>query len=265
MGPALRRMTVWLLNPRPRWWASARFVLVLTILFLHFMGYALLQPAYVGRMIQGTVVGFDDGTVRALEDGSTGDHPPALLWSVDASAGWWRGVGYERLAVKIWSLRRADGNPAPPAAAHTAAGVALAPDHAGADCFDKMIQALIASRSGLVTRRTWWRRLIDGVHIAAFAVLLACPIVGYLRAVQGAWYRTVLQRAEARMCGACGYDMKGAPATVCPECRTDVAALQREAEAMLGGPRQHPRARLAMAPDHGSDAASRSRASNEAP
>ncbi|MCC6677976.1 MAG: hypothetical protein IT436_12600 [Phycisphaerales bacterium] len=83
--------------------------------------------------------------------------------------------------------------------------------------------------------RFWWylARQSDLLRSIALIGFLLCFAVGFLRSVQRRTFEPPLALIAKGRCPRCRYDMTGAPTRVCPECGTDVEAVEREARAAL--------------------------------
>lgn len=105
------------------------------------------------------------------------------------------------------------------------------------DCDSELwMQIVYEGRTeGFGGSRFWWflARQSSRVELTALLGLLACSVVGFLRSVQRRTYEPPLALIAKGRCPQCRYDMTGAPARVCPECGTDVEAVEREARAAL--------------------------------
>ena len=83
--------------------------------------------------------------------------------------------------------------------------------------------------AGVLSLLSWW-----GVMLAAIGLAVAVYVRGRQQRQRQAW-------VDAGHCAACGYDLRGLPTSVCPECGRDAVLdeptwrrLRREHEAKYG-------------------------------
>lgn len=231
MRRVVRRVLLWMLNPRPRWWESMWVVGIVAALVVASINSSITDW-------QSEDAWNTSWVVAQRADGSITDYDAAEpelkgVWSVHFR--YEVGIGAGRKLMRIGSAIGGpltfvpfDSTPGPPDAATErsivrwvateGAGLSANGPEFAEDAHFQWARAMLASGATREERRTWRYYGLVGAEGAALLVLILCPVIAYLRAVQHAWSRRQLARLKLGRCPQCNYELSGLTQARCPEC-----------------------------------------------
>ncbi len=228
MKSRVRRVLLVLLNPRPRWWASVWLWVVLAVPV--FAVCNLAKPGFVqGGGGPVTVFRDSNGQISFVDPHAD---PARQQIDLHVFVSKFAGAGYKRLEAP-WprvTITPA-GSPLPTLAELQHIAHVLGTHRSRAldtDDFKRAYMLWSLGRTVDVERR-WWSWVYQLGWWPSLVVLIAAPLVWYLRATQAAYLRQQIRRLDKGLCPSCLYDLSGAPTSKCPECGGDAHAIRLEA------------------------------------
>lgn len=240
----LRRVTLFLLDPRPPIWASAALwgTAAAAVLFV-LQGWLKKNEHSFSTSFMFDASLLSDGK---REWKSVGFLNTTEIWRISLATSGRDGIGQGNVKT-VLSIERVTPakEPLPPfGGSELAKAEEWIADQAARDSElsspkhnRHLAMALDMIRHHQTDRsyRTWWRWAIDGVRALSLIILIASPFVAFLRGSQSTWYHLQLRRASAGRCPGCNFETAGLPTDICPECGINRAAALAEAHRALRG------------------------------
>lgn len=230
-----RRVMLWMLNSRPRWWESM-WVFGIEAALIAWRALAVLMDASASSWTAGALVGI------RLDGSIIGDYAPdSRSWDVRVTVKEVREAGWSQIEVPPIAF-----TPIPPTVGAPSAelrttmlkwlvdsGKLFGDWDSTSEPRLQIARKLFRGGASIEERRSGWRTALLVTQWAATVVLILCPVLGCARGVQGAWYRQQLLRLGRGHCPHCDYELLGLSIPKCPECGTVLVEAAREAHRAL--------------------------------